>query len=323
MSTTTESRAVVALAPPHIDADGDTATRSSSSRTRRPGGADDPWPGRLAVALLLAATFVAVVALVPPWHAYFRAADDPVSMLTIPIVPSLVYASVLVVVGVAVRRRLVAAWWLLIAWWLVVPAVDRLVALAAGTSVVLASIGLAVSAVALTVMLRAKPGFVAHRAAGNISASAGVLLLGGVVTIVGGAALISAFGTSPSFGSSAAYVYGVMVSDVGRLDPTHVVHVSWWLRVVVDAGGAAVVLASAVLLFRAPRDIRSLGVQDEAQVRALLRDHGDGDSLGYFATRRDKSVVWDTGTASTARAGVSYRAIGSVSLASGNPGRRP
>ena len=58
---------------------------------------------------------------------------------------------------------------------------------------------------------------------------------------------------------------------------------------------------------------------DEAQVRALLRDFGDHDSLGYFATRRDKSVVWDTGDAATARAGVSYRVIGSVSLASGNP----
>ena len=43
------------------------------------------------------------------------------------------------------------------------------------------------------------------------------------------------------------------------------------------------------------------------------------DSLGYFATRRDKSVVWDTEDPGTARAGVSYRVFGSVSLASGNP----
>ena len=52
---------------------------------------------------------------------------------------------------------------------------------------------------------------------------------------------------------------------------------------------------AATLLFRAPRDTRTLDVADEAQVRALLRDFGDHDSLGYFATRRDKSVVWDTG----------------------------
>ncbi len=51
----------------------------------------------------------------------------------------------------------------------------------------------------------------------------------------------------------------------------------------------------------------------------MLRDFGEHDSLGYFATRRDKAVVWDTGDPETARAGVSYRAVGSVSLASGNP----
>jgi lysyl-tRNA synthetase class 2 len=58
---------------------------------------------------------------------------------------------------------------------------------------------------------------------------------------------------------------------------------------------------------------------DEARVRTLLRSFGDWDSLGYFATRRDKSIVWNTGDPATAQAGVSYRVIGSVSLASGNP----
>ena len=54
-------------------------------------------------------------------------------------------------------------------------------------------------------------------------------------------------------------------------------------------------------------------------MRTLLRSFGEWDSLGYFATRRDKSIVWNTGNAATAQAGVSYRVIGSVSLASGNP----
>ena len=54
-------------------------------------------------------------------------------------------------------------------------------------------------------------------------------------------------------------------------------------------------------------------------MRTLLRDFGEEDSLGYFATRRDKAVIWDTGDPATARSGVSYRAIGSVSLASGEP----
>ena len=54
-------------------------------------------------------------------------------------------------------------------------------------------------------------------------------------------------------------------------------------------------------------------------MRTLLRDFGDLDSLGYFATRRDKAVIWDRDDPAEARAGVSYRAFGSISLASGNP----
>ena len=59
--------------------------------------------------------------------------------------------------------------------------------------------------------------------------------------------------------------------------------------------GAATVLGSAYLLFRAPKHTHTLDAADEARVRTLLRQFGDTDSLGYFATRRDKSVVWDSG----------------------------
>ena len=140
------------------------------------------------------------------------------------------------------------------------------------------------------------------------------------MVLLGGAALVSAFGESPDFGSSTTFVFDAMLADIGRFtDGPDVVHSPWWVRLVIGLAGAVVVLTAATLLFRAPRDTRTLDVTDEAYVRAMLRDYGDHDSLGYFATRRDKSVVWDTGDAATARAGVSYRVIGSVSLASGNP----
>ena len=96
-----------------------------------------------------------------------------------------------------------------------------------------------------------------------------------------------------------------------------------WVNLVVGLMGAATVLGSAYLLFRAPRHTHTLDAADEARVRTLLRQFGETDSLGYFATRRDKSVVWDSGDPATARAGVSYRVINSVSLASGEPSRRP
>ena len=43
--------------------------------------------------------------------------------------------------------------------------------------------------------------------------------------------------------------------------------------------------------------------------------HGDRDSLGYFALRRDKSVVFSP----SGKAAVSYRVVAGVMLASGDP----
>ena len=280
---------------------------------------DDRWPDRFAGAMFLFATFVLVIALVPPWHRYFDRTNDAVSLLTIPIVPSLVYAALLFAMGVALRRRLRAAWWLLLVWWLVIPEISRLLTIADGDDVVLAAIGFVVIAAVIVLAVRARPQFVARKVAGSFRAALAVFVLGGAVVLFGGAALVSAFGTSPDYAQSATFVFNAMLSDLGRLGVDSTVHAPMWVRLIVGVSGAAVVLTAATVLFRAPRDRRTLDVTDEAHVRAMLRDFGDEDSLGYFATRRDKSVVWDTGEAATARAGVSYRVIGSVSLASGNP----
>jgi lysyl-tRNA synthetase class 2 len=76
------------------------------------------------------------------------------------------------------------------------------------------------------------------------------------------------------------------------------------------AAGAATVL----LLRHAARDPERTAEQD-ARLRELLRQHGAADSLGYFALRRDKSLMW----APSGKAVVSYRVINGVSLASGDP----
>ena len=55
--------------------------------------------------------------------------------------------------------------------------------------------------------------------------------------------------------------------------------------------------------------------EDEFAIRALLEAYGKNDSLGYFATRRDKSVVF----APNGRAAITYRVEVGVCLASGDP----
>ena len=53
----------------------------------------------------------------------------------------------------------------------------------------------------------------------------------------------------------------------------------------------------------------------EADVRALLTKHGHRDSLGYFALRRDKAVLFSP----SGKACIAYRVVAGVMLASGDP----
>jgi lysyl-tRNA synthetase class 2 len=78
------------------------------------------------------------------------------------------------------------------------------------------------------------------------------------------------------------------------------------------------VLAAVVAVYLALRPLEPrpwLTVRDEQQLRGLLAKHGRRDSLGYFSLRADKSVVWSP----TGKAGVSYRVVLGVGLASGDP----
>jgi lysyl-tRNA synthetase class 2 len=280
---------------------------------------DDRWPDRFAAATLLFAAFVLAASLVAPWRQYFDKQADALSLVLLPTVPSLVYAALLLVLAVGLRRRLRAAWWVMVVWWLAVPQAGRVWDLATGHHAVLAAVGLVVVCLLTGVAILGRRQFAVRRVAGSFRAALAVFLLGGTGVLVGGAALVSAFGHSSGFGDSLVFVLNHMLADIGRVGVGTHVHAELWVRLAIGVAGTIVVLVSATILFRPPRDTRTLDVADEAAVRGLLRDHGDRDSLGYFATRRDKSVVWDTGDPSTARAGVSFRAIGSVSLASGNP----
>ncbi|MEN0129191.1 MAG: bifunctional lysylphosphatidylglycerol synthetase/lysine--tRNA ligase LysX [Brevundimonas sp.] len=280
---------------------------------------DDRWPARFAAVMFAFAGFTTVVALVPDWRDYFRATDDALSLLTIPVVPSLVYATLLFVVGAALRRRLRAAWWVLLLWWLVLPSIGRVVDIVNGTDVALAAIGLAVAAGAAWLAIRERDQFAARGVPGSALKALGVFLAGGVVVLFGGAALVLAFGEAASYADAWTFTFGYMLTDVGRVGFDTSVTAPFWVGVVVGFVGAAVIVVATTYLFRSPRGGRTLETTDEALVRAMLRDFGEHDSLGYFATRRDKIVVWDTGSAANARSGISHRVIGSVSLASGNP----
>ncbi|MEU1517738.1 phosphatidylglycerol lysyltransferase domain-containing protein [Streptomyces sp. NPDC005811] len=88
-----------------------------------------------------------------------------------------------------------------------------------------------------------------------------------------------------------------------------------WVDVTVNVLSTALVLAVLYAAFRSRRAVDPLTEDDEKRLRELLGRHGERDSLGYFALRREKSVRWSP----TGKAAVAYRVVGGVSLASGDP----
>ena len=79
-------------------------------------------------------------------------------------------------------------------------------------------------------------------------------------------------------------------------------------------GLLAVTVALVVLLQSGSRRPERTSA-DEARLRELLHRYSDRDSLGYFALRTDKSLIW----APNQCAVVAYRVVNGVSLASGDP----
>ncbi|MFC8345306.1 phosphatidylglycerol lysyltransferase domain-containing protein [Streptomyces sp. NPDC057280] len=88
-----------------------------------------------------------------------------------------------------------------------------------------------------------------------------------------------------------------------------------WVDVTVNGLSTVLLLAVLYAAFRSRRAVDPLTDDDEKRLRELLDRHGERDSLGYFALRREKSVVWSP----SGKAAVAYRVVGGVSLASGDP----
>jgi len=82
-----------------------------------------------------------------------------------------------------------------------------------------------------------------------------------------------------------------------------------------SALGLFTLVVTIYLFLRSARPRPRLGPADEERIRELLDRYGDRDSLGYFALRDDKSVIWSP----SGKAGVCYRVVSGVMLGSGDP----
>jgi lysyl-tRNA synthetase class 2 len=79
--------------------------------------------------------------------------------------------------------------------------------------------------------------------------------------------------------------------------------------------GVFTLVVTAYLFLRPAEPKARLAPVDVGRIRQLLAKYGDRDSLGYFALRDDKSVIWSP----TGKACVCYRVVSGVMLAGGDP----
>jgi lysyl-tRNA synthetase class 2 len=86
-------------------------------------------------------------------------------------------------------------------------------------------------------------------------------------------------------------------------------------HVLTSALGLFTLVVCIYLFLRSARPRAGFAEADAVKIRGLLDKHGDRDSLGYFALRDDKSVIWSP----SGKAGICYRVVNGVMLASGDP----
>jgi lysyl-tRNA synthetase class 2 len=79
--------------------------------------------------------------------------------------------------------------------------------------------------------------------------------------------------------------------------------------------GVFTIAVAVLLLFRPARRASRMSGGDQKGIRQLLAKTGAQDSLGYFALRNDKNVIWSP----SGKACVAYRVLSGVMLASGDP----
>ncbi len=84
---------------------------------------------------------------------------------------------------------------------------------------------------------------------------------------------------------------------------------------VTGALGLFTLVVAAFMFLRPARRASRMSPADAARIRQMLARHGDQDSLGYFALRNDKNIIWSP----SGKACIGYRVLSGVMLASGDP----
>ncbi|WP_157436564.1 phosphatidylglycerol lysyltransferase domain-containing protein [Actinospica robiniae] len=175
----------------------------------------------------------------------------------------------------------------------------------------------AVTVALLLCLVWARKDFYAKGEDSNPKTALAVLVIGAAVATAVGTAMLTWFGTVGDSGLADRIEYVLL--RLGTVDKQDVsglgINSPHWLDLLINVMSLVLFLTVVYALFRSPRGQVRRSEQDEERLRELLAREPEPDSLGYFALRRDKSVIFSP----SGKAAIAYRAVGGVSLASGDP----
>lgn len=273
-------------------------------------------PNVLRTLLLLVAIFSALTAIFPALARGLHNVREVIEMLFVPAPPNIAWAALLVIFGSALGKRKRSAWWFMLII-LTLGMVDTVTLLFTEPDVrTKEAITLATSVILFVILILARREFFAVVRRRNVIIAIATLVIGFVIVIPIGWALVQALPGSVPRADALPYA---LLQEIGGLgDPANTGITGRATRpvpFVLGALGTLVYVAFGLALFRTYTYDKRITGEDEVALRQLVHEHGDRDSLAYFASRRDKSVKWSP----SGKAAVTYRVLNGVSLASADP----
>ncbi|KUI34126.1 lysine--tRNA ligase [Mycobacterium sp. IS-1590] len=231
---------------------------------------------------------------------------------------SFAWAFVLALLAAALAARKRIAWWILVAY-MVGAIVFNVADLVSGDESVMEEIGEVIGLVfhvaAILFLVLARGEFWAKVRRGALLKAAVVLVAGMAVGTLIGWGLLELFPGTLTRGDRFWYALNRVSAFAGADSSNFTGHPHVLINALLGLFGALALMVAAIVLFQSQRAENALTGADESALRGLLELFGKNDSLGYFATRRDKAVVF----APNGRAAITYRVEVGVCLASGDP----
>jgi lysyl-tRNA synthetase class 2 len=284
--------------------------------------------------LFFLAGAILVVQALLPGVSWWGSVVDLYSTVFIPIDGSSVGAAAfLLIVGAALARRKRVGWIIAVGLFCIVVLADivlvleSVVLLVAGkfelpTLPTLARFGFNLAALGslLACMFVYRAEFSARRQPGSVRKGLITLVVGLAVTFGTGMLLVSMFPGAlggprgrlawivERIGSA---IFGEEATDVM---PSPLTSPPSWINTFIGLLVGLTLFAALIALMRSQRRAALMSPEDEPRVRALVAESTE-DSLAYFATRRDKSVVFGA----SGRSAITYRVDLGVCLASSDP----